>query len=212
MAKKSITDDLAAKGYTIVEHVLSDRKCEVLKGSLPALDTAGSRILLSLKRFKDLAKDLRSNASLATYLSELVAVECVFFNKTRDQNWAVTLHRDTVLPAMGRGEWSSAGTKEGMDCVKPTRQFMDQCLAVRVHLDGASKEDISVVPGSHLTEQQYERSEAIPIAVKKGAALVLHPTLAHASSKLHDGSNRRVLHYVFAPKQLPVGYDWYNAD
>lgn len=198
-------------GFTIVDRVVSDSECESLVAALPPIASSGSRLLLSVAPFRDLARALRLHAGLAHYLAELVAVQCIHFRKSMEHNWAVTLHRDAVLPVKGEGQWPPAGIKEGMSSVRPPREFMDRCVAVRVHLDGAPVEDISVVPGSHMDSRKHDRSSAVPISVPKGCALVLRPTLAHASSKLDSHYQRRVLHFVFAPKELPNGYDWYAA-
>jgi hypothetical protein len=198
-------------GFSVVERVISDAQRDELVAALPPIESSGSRVLLSLPAFRDLVPVLRAHAQLITLLGDLVAVECIHFRKSSEHNWAVTLHRDSVLPVFGDGEWQPVGTKEGMACAKPPREFMDRCIAVRLHLDGAPVEDISVVPRSHLDAQKYERSQAVPVAVAKCGALLLRPTLAHASSKLQGLGQRRVLHYVFAPRELPFGYGWHAA-
>ncbi|MEZ5307173.1 MAG: hypothetical protein R2684_08525 [Pyrinomonadaceae bacterium] len=195
-------------GYTVVNSVISEDDRDRVVGLLPQIDNSGSRTLLRLEPFCDLARDLRAGV-LSGFLEDLVAVECILFRKTSEHNWSVGLHRDEVLPVKGSGDWPSAGVKEGMTCARPTREIMDQCLAVRVHLDGAPIEDISVVPGSHLDDERHERISALPIAVPQCGALIMRPRLAHASSKLGEDQKRRVLHFVFAPPVLPEGYSWY---
>ena len=198
------------EGFTVVERVVSDSECEVLIDSLPQIKASGSRTLLALAPFRRLAESMREGV-LFQHLNGLVAVECILFRKSSEHNWAVRLHRDAVLPVQGSGAWPVSGTKEGMECAKPPRVFMDLCVVVRVHLDGAPFEDISVVPGSHLDAQKHDRSLARPVTVPKGGALLMRPTLMHASSKLEAGRQRRVLHFVFAPKTIPQGYAWYDA-
>lgn len=205
-----MSQEFERAGFTVVEQVISDSECAELVRSLPAIESSGSRRLLSVERFRALACSLRDGA-LSDYLYGLVAVECILFRKTRDHNWAVRLHRDAVLPVLGSGTWKSSGTKEGMECARPPRIFMDSCISVRVQLDGAPIEDISVVPESHLDARTHERSLAIPVSVPRAGALVMRPTLAHASSKLSSVQKRRVLHYVFAPQDIPQGYAWYDA-
>jgi hypothetical protein len=197
-------------GFKVLDRVISDGQCADLIAALPPIESSGSRVLLWLPPFRDLVAVLRSHEGLAGYLGELVAVECIHFRKSSEHNWAVTLHRDSVLPVQGEGTWQTAGAKEAW-LAQPPRRFMDRCVALRLHLDGAPVEDISVVPGSHLDDHKHDRKSAVPIAVGKGGALVLRPTLAHASSKLQGSGQRRVLHYVFAPKELPYGYGWHAA-
>lgn len=198
-------------GYAVVEQVVADEVCLALIAALPPIESSGSRVLLSLVTFRELAEQLRASSKLSRFVSDLVAIQCILFRKSTDHNWAVRLHRDAVLPIKGHGPWQSAGLKEGMECAKPPREFMDRCVAIRVHLDGATAEDVSVVPGSHLDAQKHDRAKARSVAVGRGGALIMRPTLAHASSKLRDVQQRRVLHYVFAPKRVPDGYGWYDA-
>ena len=205
-----MSQEFEREGFTVVERVVSHSECELLIDALPQIETSGSRTLLALEPFRRLAERMREGV-LSPHLNDLVAVECILFRKSSEHNWAVRLHRDAVLPIRGSGSWPTSGTKEGMECARPPRQFMDQCIAVRVHLDGAPIEDISVVPGSHLDTQKHDRALARPVTVPKGGALLMRPTLAHASSKLEAVEQRRVLHFVFAPNTIPQGYSWYEA-
>lgn len=203
--------DFERDGYLVVENILDYRQCEELISTLPLIDNSGSRTLLSVRPFQFLAQEIRSFCLLRKILADLVAVQCTLFRKTQSHNWAVRLHRDAVIPISGDGPWKSAGVKEKLHTVKPPRSFLDKCVAVRLHLDGAPEEDISVVPGSHKDSEKRCRSEAIAIRVPQGAGLVLRPTVAHASSKLRNSENRRVLHYLFADPILPSGYNWYHS-
>ena len=205
-----MSQDFEREGFAVVDRVISDSECEKLIESLPHIETSGSRTLLSLAPFRRLAQDLREGV-LHSHLEDLVAIECILFRKTSEHNWAVRLHRDAVIPIQGSGAWPSSGTKEGLECARPPREFMDSCIAVRVHLDGTPFEDISIVPGSHLDAQKHDRALAKPVPVPKGGALIMRPTLAHASSKLESVQRRRVLHYVYAPREVPQGYAWHDA-
>ncbi len=198
-------------GFAVENAVVSPEQCDLLIAHLPAIESSGSRTLLNFVPFRDLARKLREHNDLSTCLTNLVAVQCILFNKSTEQNWSVGLHRDGVLPVQGEGSWQPSGIKEGMRCVKPPREFVDRCIAIRVQLDGAPDEDISVVPGSHRDERSHSREEAHAVVVQRGGALFMRPSIAHASSKLQKSERRRVLHYVFAPRDLPEGYSWYDA-
>ena len=41
--------------------------------------------------------------------------------------------------------------------------------------------------------------------------MILRPLLLHASSKATGGSRRRVLHFLFGPRELPCGLAWAHA-
>lgn len=198
-------------GYMVIEKILDLRQCEELILALPEIENSGSRTLLSDRPFRELARDLRNLNHLRRVLANYVAVQCTLFRKSLAHNWAVRLHRDAVIPVRGVGPWKSAGMKEEMHTAKPPRTFLDDCVAVRVHLDGAPGEDICVVPGSHQDSKTHTRSEVVAVPVSRGGGLIMRPTLAHASSRLRDSENRRVLHYLFARPDLPSGYSWYHA-
>ena len=44
-----------------------------------------------------------------------------------------------------------------------------------------------------------------------GFAVLMRPLLLHASSKATGASRRRVLHFLFGPRQLLLGLAWANA-
>jgi ectoine hydroxylase-related dioxygenase (phytanoyl-CoA dioxygenase family) len=76
-----------------------------------------------------------------------------------------------------------------------------------------------VVPGSHrfgrldgesaIAKRQH-LGEVI-CEVSRGSALLMHPLLLHASSKLLSANRRRVLHFLFGPPILPFGLKWGHA-
>lgn len=198
-------------GFVVVPGIVPDSQCEALIRALPSTDAPGSRRLLSFGVYQDLAKTLRTHGNLAALIRDRVAVQCTLFQKSADRNWSVRLHRDRVIPVAGAGAWKATGEKEGMNTARPPREFLDDCVAVRVNLDGSPSEDLSVVPSSHMDETKHRREDAQAVAVPQGGALVMRPTLAHASSRIVENGFRRVLHYLFAPGELPDGYRWYYA-
>jgi Phytanoyl-CoA dioxygenase (PhyH) len=145
-------------------------------------------------------------------LVELVAVQCILFAKTREVNWSIGLHRDEIMPISGRGDWPSAGMKEGLPYVRVPSAIARSMVAVRVQLDGAPEGDLVLVRGSHVDNAPWDRTLALSIPVPKGSALVMRPTLLHGSSKLRSSDSRRVLHFVFAQAScLPRTYRWCHA-
>ena len=54
-------------------------------------------------------------------------------------------------------------------------------------------------------------ARALRDQLQGGDALVLRPLLLHASSKGNGHSRRRVLHFVFGPRELPCGLRWPEA-
>jgi len=202
--------EIEQQGFSVVEPLIDLDQSKSLISALPDISNSGSRTLLSIDRFRDLALQLRT-CHLAFLLSDLVAIQCIYFKKTAEQNWGVRMHRDRVLPVSGTGPWPDSGTKEGMQCAKPPREFLDRCIVVRVHLDGSATEDLRVVPGSHKDSNPPDFCISVSVPVSRGGALIMRPTLLHASSKLVCSKPRRVLHYVYAPTEIPENYRWYDA-
>ncbi|MEM7502697.1 MAG: phytanoyl-CoA dioxygenase family protein [Pseudomonadota bacterium] len=198
-------------GYVVVPKLLTDAQCDALTDSLPEVAGSGSRTLLARKPFREVVTLLRSNALVGRVLNGCAAVQCTLFQKSNDHNWSVRLHRDTVVCVSGDGCWHATGLKEGMQTARPPRPFIDACVALRLQLDGALVEDIRVVPGSHLDTMQHPRQSAKPVPVPRGGALLMRPSLVHGSAKLEAKRRRRVLHYLFAPVELPDQYRWYDS-
>lgn len=156
--------------------------------------------------------------------AEFVATQCTYFEKSASRNWLVPVHQDLSIPVAERVSspalrgWSE---KEGSLFVQAPPGVLEQLVAVRVHLDGCAAQDgpLRVIPGTHtLGRIEPEAAAAIRGAAtevvchaKRGEALVLRPLLLHASSKAAGTSRRRVLHYLFGPRQLPHGLRWQHA-
>lgn len=199
-------------GYFVVPHVLSPLQCELVASRLPLTASAGTRNLLDHEEFRLLASQLRNTTSLSGLLSLYVTVQCILFIKTLEHNWWVGLHRDEVMPMSGQGNWQGAGMKEGLPYVRVPSAVLSSMIVVRLHLDGAPEGDLNVVPGSHTSDVRPNRDLAFSMPVPKGGALVMRPTLLHASNRLRSSSSRRVLHFVFAPAScLPQPYRWCHA-
>ena len=135
-------------GYVTVPAVCETDTIRELVDSLPNVASSGTRTLLSIKPSLTSLRFFANQASLGSVLSDLVAVEGIYFVKSDVRNWSVRTHRDSVVPINGTGPWKPAGTKEGMRCARAPLEFIRQCVAVRVSLDWVPEGDISVVSGS----------------------------------------------------------------
>lgn len=211
-------------GFVTVPDVLGIEECITALAEVQGWsgNGPGSRHLLSLPWCRQLAAQLREVNGLAALIPEShIAVQCTYFEKSRDTNWLVALHQDMGIAVRERIEhpaltgWS---IKEETHFVQPPRHVLEQLVAVRLHLDDCGADDgpLRVVPGSHnmgvmdgahAAEVRNERGE-VSCLVAVGAALVIRPLLLHASSKATGSSRRRVLHFLFGPAHLPYGLDW----
>jgi hypothetical protein len=219
---------LSSQGYLAVPALLPDRACDHLTAAIEqALPTsAGTRCLLSLDWCQDLALRLREHPGLAGLLpAGHVAVQCSYFAKSLSRNWLVPIHQDLSIPVAARVDdgdlrlrgWSE---KEGQLFVQAPVDLLERLLAVRVHLDPCGPDDgpLLVIPGTH--RQGLIAPEAAvaarreqtptPCVLARGDVLLMRPLLLHASSKAGAASacRRRVLHFLFGPRDLPGGLRW----
>lgn len=222
---RSVATCIDTKGWSIAPQVLSAEQCQALIqaiGSSP-MKGAGTRNMLKLRCMQDVLVRLRSDLRLAEVLTTLVAVQCSLFDKSKANNWLVPVHQDVSLPGLAASStnqvrWSQ---KEGQQYFQPDAQFLKQVLAVRVHLDAACSNSgaLEVVPNSHrlgkIEPARYaevaRQLGRVTCAVAQGDAMLMRPLLLHASAKSTGASQRRVLHFVFCPKQPPPGVRWLHA-
>ncbi|MES2016855.1 MAG: phytanoyl-CoA dioxygenase family protein [Pseudomonadota bacterium] len=207
--------------------VLSDDECATAASQvqLAGPGSGGTRCLLSQPWCVALAAHLRAHSALSGLIApESVAVQCNYFEKSTDRNWLVPIHQDLSIPVAARvldpalRGWSE---KEGMLFVRAPLEVLEQLVAVRIHLDDCGADDgpLRVVPGSHRLGViapvdagvlREAAGETVCLA-QMGAALVLRPLLLHASSKGKGNGRRRILHFVFGPRELPYGLNWNAA-
>lgn len=224
----------ASEGFLLLPDVLAAAQCDALAQRLrPApAGKAGSRSLLSQPWCRALAGQLRSHAALAPLLPpDALAVQCTLFEKSTGRNWLVPLHQDLSIPVAARVPdprlrgWSE---KEGVLFVLAPVDVLQQLVAVRLHVDDCSLDDgpLRVLPGSHqlglldevalsgvaahAAAPTWQDRREVVCAAPRGSVLVLRPLLLHASSRAGGTSLRRVLHFVFGPRQLPCGLQWWE--
>ncbi|MFL6708283.1 MAG: phytanoyl-CoA dioxygenase family protein [Massilia sp.] len=214
-------------GYAVIAQLLTASECATISAALAgtADPSIGSRNLLDLPWCKALAHTLGSHPAIASHLpQEARAVQCTYFEKSQDQNWLVPIHQDLSIPVQERiahERLSGWSVKEGGMFVHAPEAVLAELVAVRLHIDDCGIDDgpLKVVPGSHLAGKLSNASalakrdqlgeHACPVV--QGGALLLRPLLLHASSKASGSSRRRVLHFVFGPKELPFGLRWQHA-
>lgn len=227
LAMEAIPHHFAAHGYAVVPTVLDGAQTASYAARLNELgnSSAGTRKLLKLRWCVDLAGELRERSQIRSLLPEdAVAVQCTLFTKSMEKNWLVALHQDLSIPVAFRVpslECSGWSEKEGDIFVQPPLAVLQTMVAVRLHVDECKAENgaLRVVPDSHtfgkLSPEEALRvrdvSGEITVPVPRGGALVMRPLLLHASSKAKSPSPRRVLHFVFGPRNLPEGLLWQVA-
>jgi ectoine hydroxylase-related dioxygenase (phytanoyl-CoA dioxygenase family) len=218
---------LAADGFVVLRGVLRQEECAALAAlaARASTESAGTRCLLSLAWCQSLAAQLRRHPAIAALVpADHVAAQCTYFEKSVARNWLVPIHQDLSIPVAARvgspalHGWSE---KEGTLFVQAPVVLLRELLAVRVHLDDCQQGDgpLQVVPGTHergriepeAAAQARRAGPVVVCAMEQGDALLMRPLLLHASSKASGASRRRVLHFLFGPRQLPHGLRWQHA-
>jgi len=209
----SASDELSKRGYVILDDIVKGDELEFLIECCESkLDCkVGTRNLLQNDWVESLGNTIRHNPRIAKLLpKDAITVQCNYFSKDTTNNWYVTSHRDLSIPVdkkIDSDQWSGWSTKEGVLYAQPPREVLESLLIVRIHLEHNNYKNgaLHVVPGSHLFGTT-ELDEII-CNVNKGGALLMSPLILHKSPKLQFGT-RRVLHFVFGPRNLPDGAKW----
>ena len=220
----SLPNPFASNGFALVPDVVTPRECEDLAQRISPSHGAsgGARNLLDESWCRTLGERIQSHPQISGDIPEqLRVVQCTYFEKSASRNWLVALHQDLSIPVAERVNspyltgWAS---KEGLHYVQPPVELLEQLVAVRLHLDECGLNDgpLTLVPCSHQfgrlapergIEMRAEVGTHICVA-GAGSALLMRPLLLHSSSKSKGDSRRRVLHFLFGPRELPLGLTW----
>ena len=209
-------------GYALTRPLITEGECAAIIARIEALSGAGTRNILHAPWCSELARDLANHPEITSLMPRAaVAVQCTLFEKSPSRNWLVSLHQDVSIPVASRVDdpalhgWSR---KEGVLFVQPPASVLEQLVAVRIQLDDceAAEGALRVVAGSHVygrmeNDTAYalrDRTGETVCVVSRGAALVMRPLILHASSKLTTAGTRRVLHFLYGTRDLPLGLEW----
>ncbi len=229
-----VTSEVAAKGFAIVEGVLSRSSVEDLLTSLEHIGDTGSVRkrggIFAVRNLLDVSPEVRelAHSEAVRALAEPILGERFFpvrgilFDKIPDANWKVPWHQDVTIAvqerveAEGFGPWSM---KADVLHVQPPAGVLEHMVSVRLHLDNCGEENgaLRVIPSSHLHGRIPEEdilamreTPEVVCAVGVGGALLMRPLLLHASSPSRVPGHRRVVHLDFASVQLPNGMRWFS--
>jgi hypothetical protein len=215
------TTSTLEQGFAIVPSVFDPAEVDCIADLLAGYESVGTRCLLDCPWCQETAGVLRERLSASIpELQLLCAVQCTFFNKSADANWFVAFHQDRSAPVSDDTPPTEQGwsRKEGMTFIQPADAVMCRMLALRLHIDDCNDDNgpLRVLPDTHtegtLSQEQIEeyRDEVAPheLTVPAGGVIAMHPLLLHASSKSRTMANRRVLHFLFAPREPPNGLKW----
>ena len=220
-----MTGSFDADGFAVLPALLSDAELARIAVAMARRSEVGARDLLDEPWCAALAGRIQDDACLADALPVTHAVvQCTSFEKSVERNWLVPVHQDVAIPVAARVEHSALtgwSNKAGTWYVQPPVEVLDQLVAVRLHIDECGVDDgaLKVVAGSH-RHGRLADAEAVALRdargvvtcpVPRGGAMLMRPLLLHASSKATGASRRRVLHFLFGPRRLPLGLGWAHA-
>lgn len=180
-----------------------------------------------LKEIPDLKKFL-FNKNLLEIVgnidSKAKLVKAIYFNKTEEDNWYVTMHQDVPINVKKKVKtdgYSGWTNKDGIISVRPPEEINQNIFAIRIHLDPAHEENgaLKVIPGSHKKQLSTEEikmisENSIPVLceVETGGIHLMKPLILHASAKSKKQKKRRVVHLEFASAKLPKELKWAEAE
>ncbi len=229
----SASSELDRNGFAIVEGLLNRDAIQQLIAQLDSLDdnsvdarhrrgnAFARRNLLNLPFIDSLAKSLEIMKLIRTALGDGAhAVRGILFDKTPESNWTVPWHQDLSIAVKERrdvpgfGPWSN---KAGVVHVQPPIEVLQRMLTVRITIDDcdATNGPLRVIPGSHPQlatpndiDNASKASNIVACVVRAGGALLMRPTILHASSPATSPGHRRVIHLEYANVELPGGLEW----
>jgi len=136
------------------------------------------------------------------------------FEKTPTANWLVVWHQDTAMPLQQRQEipgWGPWSIKDGIPYAHAPASSLEQVLALRIHLDDSTRENgpLRVLPGTHrwgvLSDDEIQKLansiRPVDCVALKGGVIAMRPLVVHASSKLRNGTARKVIHIEYAASE-----------
>jgi ectoine hydroxylase-related dioxygenase (phytanoyl-CoA dioxygenase family) len=214
-----VSESLDELGFAVVPDVLRPAQREELLAvfATATAGRAGDRTGLRHAAVRELASCPAVRALVTPLLGPAALVHrATLFDKHPAANWVVAWHQDLVVPveqraeAAGFGPWSHKA--DGWH-VQPSREVLEQLLAVRIDVDGSDADNgaLRVLPGTHrlgvLSRPAIAacaaRIAAVTVVVPPGGAVLMRPLLLHASVRARVARHRRVVHFEFAPGPLP---------
>lgn len=209
--------------YTAVEPgFVSEGLLERLRATCPSVEGAGLRD--PLKDWPEALEAVELARAAASRWLEWPArlTRAILFDKPPGRNWTLEFHQDVTvalaerMEAKGFGPWSQ---KEGVWHAEAPDWLLERMVTVRIHLDDADEENgcllVQTIDGHRRSLRKWDaaaleswKSEAVPLVVKAGDAVIMCPLTPHASGRNSTNRHRRVLHMEFAAEQPGQGLRW----
>lgn len=216
-----------SQGFRLLDDFLSHEEMTQCHENLPEISKdKKSGGIRGIEKKSPAIRALISSEKMLSTVSDILKskprfVRAILFNKTVENNWMVAWHQDKTVAVSkkfaleGWGPWS---IKDGSHHVQPPISVLEKMVTCRIHLDDANTENgcLKVIPYSHqlgiLSHAQIqkiiEHSRYVSCEAKAGSMLVMKPHILHASSKVPEPSQRRIIHVEYSSYALPQGVSW----
>lgn len=210
--------EIAARGFAVIENVLSTAECDGLLDVLQSLPfPAGRAGMRHLMRVPEIAAAARNPRLLAiageTLGPTAIPYKATLFEKNPNANWSIVWHQDTALPletTFEHPEWGPWSRKDGLVYAHAPAWALARVVALRLHLDAATDANgpLRVIAGSHREgvlsdDAVFELARQLPATTcraGRGGVLAMRPLVVHASAKAKTDAPRRVLHFEYAER------------
>lgn len=166
------------------------------------------------------------HSSLPRIANELLGpkarpVRAVVFDKTAEENWALTWHQDRTIAVQQRSEtpgfWNWT-VKQGIVHCEPPFALLAGMITVRLHPDPAGLDNapLKIAPGSHHRGVIAEADIAGAVracgtftcTADAGDIWVYATPVLHASDAALQPGHRRVLQIDYSADRLPGALAW----
>ena len=222
--KATYTKHLNQFGFSIVNNIFTENEIHKILNYISKNNFEkkfGVRYFLKKNEALTSLIFTKSLKSLIQKISQKAfVVKSIYFDKPPNANWIVNWHQDLTINVTGstdeKGYSKWRKTKDRI-AVQPPLDILEEIFTIRIHLDDCTIKNgaLRVIPKSHLEgvldKQQLLNKIRQPekiCEVKKGGILLMKPLLLHASKRVENQMNRRVIHIEFSSKPLAKGLRW----
>jgi ectoine hydroxylase-related dioxygenase (phytanoyl-CoA dioxygenase family) len=172
-------------------------------------------LLLRIPELKNFIVNKNIELILNAIDEKLFLTKALFFNKPAQSYWYVTWHQDITINVNEKIEtpdFDNWTKKEHNFGTCPPVEILKNTVTVRLHLDETMEENgaLHILPGSHnnkLDDDQIKliSKNSVPYIceIQSGGIQLMNPLLLHASPKIKNNKNRRVIHLEFNSVLLP---------
>ena len=215
--------ELQTKGYQIKKSTYTkteiQKMLQILEQKKVAKKFGVRRFLVDNSELLPIILNDKMRELIQAFSDKALIIKSIYFDKPPNANWIVNWHQDITINVDGRVEaddFKNWRVLKERTVVQPSVEILENILTVRIHLDDCRLTNgaLQVIPNSHLNgitkveNVELLNSKAVICEANQGDVLLMKPLILHASKRVQNNSNRRVIHIEFCDKELPKGLSW----